>query len=103
MHIDQAGGDLPEESNQLRAPIELWVQGEPRASVTGQIISLWGATHRAFDRFREAVVPTDETTARGVTPELIGDWWVIRVGSDVAERFIKQKVEVATDAPAKAG
>jgi hypothetical protein len=71
--------------------------------VTGQIISLWDATHRAFDRFREAVVPTDETTARGVTPELVGDWWVIRVGSDVAERFIKQKIEAATDAPAKAG
>ena len=103
MHIDQAGGDLPEESDRLRAPIELWVQGEPRASVTEQIIGLWDATHRAFDRFREAVVPTDETTARGVTPELIGDWWVIRVGSDVAERFIKQKIEAATDAPAKAG
>ena len=103
MHIDVKGSDLPEESNQLRAPIELWVQGEPRASVTGEVLSLWGAAHQALDRFREAVAPTDESTATGVTPEIIGDWWVIRVGSDVAERFIKQKIEAATAEPAAAG
>ena len=102
MHIDVKGSDLPTESNRLRAPIELWVQGEPRESVTGQILGLWGAAHRALDRFREAVVPADEASAKGVTPEIIGDWWVIRVGSDVAERFIKQKIEAATDTPAKA-
>ena len=100
MHIDVKDNELPEESNRLRAPIELWVQGEPRASVTGQILGLWGAAHRALDRFREAVVPTDEATAKGVTPEIIGDWWVIRVGSDVAEQFIKQQVEAAKAEPA---
>ena len=100
MHIDVKDNELPEESNRLRAPIELWVQGEPRASVTGQVLGLWGAAHRTLDRFREAVVPTDEATAKGVTPEIIGDWWVIRVGSDVAEQFIKQQVEAAKAEPA---
>jgi len=96
-------GEMPDESNRLRAPIELWVQGEPRASVTGELLSLWGAAHQALDRFREAVVPADESTATGVTPEIVGDWWVIRVGGDVAERFLKQRVEAATAAPPPAG
>ena len=100
MHADTEGNDMPEESSRLRAPIELWVQGEPRASVTGEILGLWGAAHQALDRFRETVAPTDESTTTGVTPEIIGDWWVIRVGSDVAEQFIKQRVEAAKAEPA---
>jgi hypothetical protein len=71
--------------------------------VTGQILGLWGAAHRALDRFREAVVPADEASAKGVTPEIIGDWWVIRVGSDVAEQFIKQNIEAANAESAAAG
>ncbi len=90
VHIDQQGGQLPEESNVLHAPIELWVQGEPRSSVTGQLLSLWNATHRSFDRFRETVLPTSAAKESGIQPEMVGDWWVIRIGSDVADRFLKK-------------
>lgn len=90
MHVEQQGRSLPKESSELRAPIELWVLGEPRAAVTDELIGLWTASHRAFDRFREAVLPATTPALAGIAPEMVGDWWVIRVGSDVAERFLKR-------------
>lgn len=90
MHVEQQERSLPKESSELRAPIELWVLGEPRAAVTNELISLWTVSHRAFDRFREAVLPTDKPELAGIAPEMVGDWWVIRVGSDVAEQFLKR-------------
>jgi len=66
------------------------VLGEPRAVVTDELIDFWTASHRAFDSFRVAMLPTDKSEITGIATETVGEWWVIRVGSDVAEQFLER-------------
>jgi hypothetical protein len=80
--------DLPDEANTLRAPIELWVLGKPDAVMSGKLLALWGVSNVALDRFRDVSPAPAAALAAGVKPAVVGDWWVIRVGADLADRFL---------------
>ena len=87
-HASNPSPDIPAEAAALKAPIELWVQGKPDATISGKLVALWSLSHGALDRFREVAATPPVKTAAGIEPRIVGDWWVIRVGSDVAERFL---------------
>ena len=64
-----------------------------RGGIYGGFLCLWIGhcdRHRAFDSLREAMLPTDKSEITGIATEMVGDWWVIRVGSDVAEQFLER-------------
>ena len=106
LHVDFGDGEMPEAAASLRAPIELWVKGEPRASITERLLGLWEAPREAFARLRPAAPAAEsgddtsaEDAARGITPEMIGDWWVIRIGNDVADTILRPQTSPAAAAP----
>ncbi len=80
--------DLPEEAAQMQAPIELWMLGKPDAAMSGKLLALWGVSNLALDRFRNVTSASATAVASGIEPAVVGDWWVIRVGTDLAERFL---------------
>ena len=87
-HLDGPMPDLPEEAAQLKAPIELWVLGKPDEALSGKLLALWGVSHVALNRFRAVTPAPVAAVATGIEPAIVGDWWVIRVGTDLAERFL---------------
>lgn len=99
--VDSEIPDLPGESEDLRAPIELWVLGEPSATVSAELIALWGLSKLALPQLKEAAaeviddVKQHKPVASGIEPELLGDWWVLRLGADLLEQLIGEAVESA--------
>ena len=93
--VDSDVPDLPIESDDLRAPIELWVLGEPSPFVAAELMALWGLSKMALP----AASPGDQSppltedpapsqpAAHGFEPELLGEWWVMRLGADLMEQF----------------
>lgn len=80
--------DLPEESAKMKAPIELWIHGTPDAATAVKLVALWNVVNGGMSRFRD----TPSSTAPKVTdikPDVIGEWWVMRVGADVLEKVIQ--------------
>jgi len=112
--IDSEIPDLPGESEDLRAPIELWVLGEPSATVSAELLALWGLSKLALPPLKDAAAEVLEDVrerkpvASGIEPELLGDWWVLRLGADLLEQLIGDAVESAnaedsTNQPTPAG
>lgn len=88
-HLHGPSPDLPDEAAQLRAPIELWVLGAPDGAMSGKLLALWGVSNMAMNRFRNVTPAPAATVAAGIEPGVVGDWWVIRVGVDLAEHFLE--------------
>lgn len=88
-HLDGPFPDLPDEADELKAPIELWVLGKPDAVMSGKLLALWGVSNVAMDRFRDVTPAPAAAVAAGIDPAVVGDWWVLRVGTDLAERFLE--------------
>ena len=88
-HLHGPSPDLPDEAAQLRAPIELWVLGTPDGAMSGKLLALWGVNNMAMNRFRNVTPAPAAAVAAGIEPGVVGDWWVIRVGVDLAERFLE--------------
>lgn len=88
-HLEGLFPDLPDEADELKAPIELWVLGKPDAVMSGKLLALWGVSNVAMDRFRDVTPAPAAAIAAGIDPAVVGDWWVLRVGTDLAERFLE--------------
>jgi len=80
---------LPEEESKLGAPIELWVHGKPGDGTAAKVIAMWSAVHVALDTFRESA-PQGTVKLEDIKPAIVGDWWVLRVGTDLVEGLVDQ-------------
>jgi len=103
--VDAEIPDLPSESESLRAPIELWVLGEPGPVVSAELLALWGLSKMAIAPIKEKaeaaaerVKENLEDSASGFEPQLLGEWWVLRLGADLMERMLDAAADAATDA-----
>jgi hypothetical protein len=45
--------------------------------------------HFGLDTFRDAA-PKGAAKLEDIKPAMVGDWWVLRVGSDLVEGLLKQ-------------
>ena len=84
--------ELPDESLQIRAPMELWVYGKPEGPSVIKVVALWNTLHSGLDRFR-GIPSTEPKPVQGVEPAVVGNWWVIRAGDDVLESMIDKVKE----------
>ena len=96
---------LPSESENLRAPIELLVLGEPGPVVSAELLALWGLSKMAIEPLKdkaeaaaERVSERLEDSARGFEPQLLGEWWVLRLGADLIEQMLGEALDAAADA-----
>ena len=80
---------LPEEDRTVRAPIELWVHGTPGEVPAAKLVVIWSAVHFGLNQFRKPA-SQDAVTVEDIKPTMVGDWWVSRVGADLAEGLIDQ-------------
>lgn len=103
--VDAEIPDLPSESESLRAPIELWVLGEPGPVVSAELLALWGLSKMAIKPIQEKaeaaaerVKENLEESASGFEPELLGEWWVLRLGADLMEQVLGSVIDAAADA-----
>jgi hypothetical protein len=80
--------ELPEESARMKAPIELWIHGTPDAVTAVKIVTLWNVVNRGLGRFRDQQ-PEAAPKITDIKPDVIGEWWVMRVGADVLEKVIQ--------------
>jgi len=87
--IDATIPELPPEAADALAPIELWVHGKPGEASAAKVVAAWSAVHFGLDQFRAPASP-DAAKVQDIVPTMVGDWWVIRVGSDLAEGMINQ-------------
>lgn len=101
--VDSVIPDLPADSESLRAPIELWVLGEPGPVVSAELLALWGLSRMTIapleeklEAAAEKVSDRLEESARGFEPELLGEWWVLRLGADLLERVLGDSLDKAT-------
>jgi hypothetical protein len=81
--------ELPEEESKLGAPIELWIHGKLGDGTAAKVIAIWSAVHFGLDKFRDAA-PPGAAKLEDIKPAVVGDWWVLRVGSDLVEGLIEQ-------------
>ena len=81
--------ELPEEESKLGAPIELWIHGKLGDGTAAKVIAIWSAVHFGLDKFRDAA-PPGAAKLEDIKPAMVGDWWVLRVGSDLVEGLIEQ-------------
>ena len=81
--------ELPEEAATAQAPIELWVHGKPGDGTAAKVVAIWSAVHFGLDPFRGPAAQAAKKL-KDVEPAIVGDWWVIRVGTDLAESMIGQ-------------
>lgn len=103
--VDAVIPDLPSESESLRAPIELWVLGEPGPVVSAELLALWGLSKMAITPLQqkaeaaaERVKENLEDSASGFEPQLLGEWWVLRLGADLMERVLGNAIGADPDA-----
>lgn len=101
--VDAVIPDLPSDSESLRAPIELWVLGEPGPVVSAELLALWGLSRMTIAPLEEKLEATAEKvsdrleeSASGFEPELLGEWWVLRLGADLLERMLGSNLDKAT-------
>jgi hypothetical protein len=53
-----------------------------------KLIVLWSTAHVGLNRFREVAPANVVQAAENLKPTVEGDWWVLRVGTDILEQFI---------------
>jgi hypothetical protein len=80
---------LPAEAERLQAPIELWVRGKPGDAPAAKVVAIWSAVHLGLGEFRRSPAPA-ATALKNITPDVVGDWWVLRVGADLVESMLDQ-------------
>ena len=108
--VDGVVPDLPKESADLHAPIELWVLGQPGPVVSAELLALWGLSKIALPALQDAAeevieestsdaiaASNTEDDTHGFEPQLLGDWWVLRLGADLMERFLRQANPASTE------
>lgn len=78
---------LPKEAQQMQAPLELWIRGEPDGEWARQLLDDWSMADRALDHFREGMTGKKRTT-KGVTFTAVGGWWVVKIGEDLFDHWI---------------
>ncbi|MCE9564850.1 MAG: hypothetical protein K8U57_22680 [Planctomycetes bacterium] len=88
---DAAVASLPEEAQQMQAPLELWIRGESDSEWARQLIKNWSKADHTLDQFREGLTGKKQKT-KGVTFTAVGDWWVVKVGDDVFDQWF-DKIE----------
>jgi hypothetical protein len=81
--------ELPEEAAELKAPVELWVHGKPNEMSATKVIALWSTVHVGLNRFRDLAPAQAAKATENLKPTVEGDWWVLRVGTDILEQFIE--------------
>ena len=54
-----------------------------------KVVAIWSAVHFGLDPFRGPAAQAAKKL-KDVEPAIVGDWWVIRVGTDLAESMIGQ-------------
>jgi hypothetical protein len=82
---------LPKEFLHLKAPVELWIRGQPVGEGARRLLEVWGEAHRSLDRFR-ALLSQKATKVEGLKFSAVGDWWVIKVGEDLLGPLV-EKIE----------
>ncbi len=80
---------LPEEDSKLGAPIEVWVHGKLGDGTAAKVVAIWTTVHFGLDKFREAA-PPGTAKLEDIKPAMVGEWWVLRVGSDLVEGLLQQ-------------
>ena len=80
--------ELPEEAAEAKAPLELWVHGKPSEMSATKLVTLWSTVHVGLNRFRDLAPAGAKDAVADLKPVVEGDWWVLRIGSDILERFI---------------
>jgi len=89
--------ELPEEAADAKAPLELWVHGKPSDMSATKLVTLWSTVHVGLNRFRDLAPASAKDAVADLKPVVEGDWWVLRVGSDLLERFIDGVEDDAED------
>jgi len=83
---------LPKEFLSMKAPLELWIHGQPVGDPSRKIVESWSTVQRGLDRFR-GLVSGKEAKVEGVSFTAVGEWWVLKVGEDLLERWVEKLVE----------
>ena len=81
--------ELPEEEARVQAPIELWIHGKLGDGTAAKVVAIWTTVHFGLDKFRQAA-PPGTAKLEDIKPARVGEWWVLRVGSDLVEGLLQQ-------------
>lgn len=81
--------ELPEEEARVQAPIELWIHGKLGDGTAAKVVAIWTTVHFGLDKFRQAA-PPGTAKLEDIKPAMVGEWWVLRVGSDLVEGLLQQ-------------
>ena len=64
------------------------MHGKPNEMSATTLIALWSTVHVGLNRFRELAPANTVKAAENLKPTVEGEWWVLRVGTDILEQFI---------------
>ena len=73
----------------MQAPIELWIHGKLGDGTAAKVVAIWTTVHFGLDKFRQAA-PPGTAKLEDIKPAMVGEWWVLRVGSDLVEGLLQQ-------------
>lgn len=96
---DASIATLPADAKNMRAPMELWIRGRPEGEPARNMLEAFTKSQRALDRFR-AVITGKERKLEGVAFTAVGDWWVLKIGEDLADQWL-EKIEQGIQAEKK--
>jgi hypothetical protein len=80
---------LPKEYFQMKAPIELWIHGRPAGERARGLLEKWSVVQGGLKQFR-ALASSEPPKVEGVKFSAAGDWWVLKVGEDSADKLIEK-------------
>lgn len=85
---------LPKEYLQLRAPMELWIHGQPAVDSTQALLQTWATVNSALDRYRSFSSSSRKPAkVEGIDFSSVGDWWVLKVGADLLGPWLNKMEE----------
>ncbi len=84
---------LPKEYVRMRAPVELWVQGKEEGESKRRALEMWTTVQNGLDQFR-AKQSGKEAKVEGLKFTAVGDWWVIKVGDDLAGEWLDKMEKI---------
>jgi len=92
--VDNTIPILPKEYGRMKAPIELWIRGKARGDAARGALQTWDIVNRGLDRFRPKSAPAEKKKdVEGISVTAIGEWWVVKVGEDLADGLFEPKDE----------
>ncbi len=90
---------LPKEFLQMKAPIELWMRGNPAGERARRLLEKWSIVRGGLSRLT-ALTSSEPPKVEGLKFSAAGDWWVLKVGEDSAEKLIEKIKEKDKKSPA---